>query len=95
MSLVLTTPPAVEPVSLAQAKLRLRLDGDAEDALVASLITAARMTVERKAGLALVEQGWTLTFDAWPRGREIAIPLAPVRSTRAPASSLIGRWCGA
>jgi uncharacterized phiE125 gp8 family phage protein len=78
MSLVLTTPPAVEPVSLAQAKLHLRLDGDAEDVLVASLITAVRMTVERKASLALVEQGWTLTLDAWPRGREIAVPLAPV-----------------
>ncbi|MGD9866731.1 MAG: head-tail connector protein [Hyphomicrobiales bacterium] len=80
MALLLTTPPAVEPLSLAEAKAHLRLDGDDEDALVTSLIATARTHVERTLDLALLTQGWSLLLDRWPDAGPVGIPLAPVQS---------------
>jgi len=85
MSLALTSGPAVEPVSVSEAKAHLRLDGSAEDILVASLIVTSRLHVEAALGLALVTQSWLLTFDQWPEGREanrgeVRFPLRPIQS---------------
>jgi len=41
-SLVRDTQPVVEPVSLADAKAHLRVDGETEDGLIQSLISTAR-----------------------------------------------------
>lgn len=68
--------PAEEPVSLVETKAFLRLDGDAEDGLVLSLIAAARLHVEATTGRALVRQSWRLVLDAWPD--EVRVPVSPV-----------------
>lgn len=83
MALLLTTPPALEPVSLAEAKAHLRLDGDDEDALVSSLIETARIHVERTLGLALLTQGWSLLLDRWPDAPVLKFPLGPVQAVSA------------
>jgi uncharacterized phiE125 gp8 family phage protein len=80
MALVLTAPPAVEPVTLAEAKAHLRVDGSAEDTLIASLIITSRLHIEAALGLALVTQSWSYFIDAWPRGPQLSLPLRPVQS---------------
>lgn len=65
--LVLVTPPAEEPVSLAEAKLHLRVDHTEEDALIGVLITTAREYVEMYTRRQLVTATWRLTLDCWPR----------------------------
>ena len=78
MSPILVAGPAVEPVTLAEAKAHLRLDGSDEDALVGSLITAARHTIELATRRAFVAQTWRLRLDHWPEPRFVQLPLAPV-----------------
>jgi len=46
MPLQLVTPPVDEPVTLAEAKLHLRVDFDEDDALILALISAARQAAE-------------------------------------------------
>ncbi len=83
MALVMTAAPAAEPVSLAEAKAHLRVDADDEDALISSLIVAARLLVERTLGLALVTQGWSYFLDHWPQASCISLPLLPVQAVSA------------
>lgn len=77
------TPPAVEPVSLTEAKDFLRIVSNDEDELLGTLITAARLMIEAAAGRLLIEQGWRIVLDDWPQGGEIRLPLSPVRSLTA------------
>jgi uncharacterized phiE125 gp8 family phage protein len=83
MPLILTSGPAAEPVTLAEAKAHLRVDGTAEDTLIASLIVTSRLHVEAAAGLALITQGWSWYIDAWPPGHVLKLPLRPVQSIAA------------
>lgn len=80
MALVLLSPPALEPLSLAEAKDLLRVSDGAEDALITRLIAAARSSVERAAGLALISQNWAWWCDGWVGSMAITLPLWPVLS---------------
>ncbi len=82
MSLILLTPPASEPVGLAEAKAHLKLDTSDDDALVTSLITAARARSEWHSGRALVTQNWRLCLDDWPTDGIAEIPLPPLVSVQ-------------
>jgi uncharacterized phiE125 gp8 family phage protein len=83
MPLILTSGPSVEPVSLADAKAHARVDSDAEDTLISSLILAARLHIERCLDLALISQSWSLYLDRWPDGAFVELPLAPLISVDA------------
>ena len=83
MALLLTTGPALEPVSLGEAKAHLRVDHGDEDVLIASLITAARIHLETMLGLAFVTQQWNLVLDQWPQGQAMVLPLSPLQSITA------------
>ena len=75
--------PAEEPVTLAEAKAWLKVDGADEDALIATLITAARLHLESVTGRALLTQSWRLVLDAWPAGGEVRLPVAPLSALTA------------
>ena len=79
MSLQLITSPAAEPVALADAKAHLKVDTTDDDALIASLITAARARAEWLTGRAFVTQSWVLWRDAWPLA-PFEIPLPPLQT---------------
>jgi uncharacterized phiE125 gp8 family phage protein len=77
-SLTVTAPPALEPISLAEARDHLREDGTEQDVLIAGLIAAVRQHQEDTLGLALVSQTHALRLDSFPD--EIELPRAPVQS---------------
>lgn len=62
------TPPAAEPVALAELRAFLRVSHEDDDALIARLGRAARERVEEQTGRALVEQTWRMAAD-WDEGR--------------------------
>jgi uncharacterized phiE125 gp8 family phage protein len=80
VSLVLITGPALEPVSLAEAKAHLRVDDSAEDALISSLIITSRLHIEAALSLALLTQTWAYWRDAWPARDSVELPLRPVQA---------------
>ena len=80
MALALVTPPALEPIALADAKAHLRVDGTAEDILIGSLILTSRLHIEAALGLALITQSWQVTLDSFPPGPALTLPLQPVRA---------------
>ena len=61
-----TQEPAAEPVSLDDVKDQLRIEDDADDALLSLYIQSAREQCEEVTGLALIEQQWRMTLDQWP-----------------------------
>lgn len=67
MPIKIIVQPAVEPVTLAEAKLHLRVDIDDDDTLINMLIGAARIAAENICRRAFVTQQWTLYLDAFPR----------------------------
>ncbi|WP_175837097.1 head-tail connector protein [Burkholderia anthina] len=64
--LVQTVPPEVEPITLDEAKLHLRVDIDDDDTLITALIVAARQFAESLTGRSFVTQTWQLTLDYFP-----------------------------
>ncbi|MFQ5563872.1 MAG: head-tail connector protein [Parvularculaceae bacterium] len=90
MSLMLLSPPAAEPVTLAEVKAHLRVDLPDEDALITGLAVAARHAVEARGQIALIAQAWRFALDAPPvvefapfgaaGAGDITAPLSPVAS---------------
>lgn len=79
MPALLLQGPAHEPLTLAEARGYLRVDHDAEDALIGSMVTAARATVEALTRRVLIDQRWRIVRDTWPASGLIALPVNPLR----------------
>lgn len=79
MALVLVTPPAVEPLSTADAKKHLRVDTADDDAYIDTLIKVARRQAERISRHAFITQTWDLLLDAFPDDDVLEIPLPPLQ----------------
>ncbi len=78
MPSIQTSPPATEPISLAEAKAHLRVTHNDDDAYITTLIKTARQSIEAQTGLGLISQGWSVFLDDWPENGVIELPLAPV-----------------
>jgi uncharacterized phiE125 gp8 family phage protein len=73
--------PVEMPVSLEEAKLHLRLDGDDEDTLVEALIDAATQYLDGWSGIlgrCLISQQWSVSTGCWP-GRRLRLPFPGLR----------------
>ena len=79
MSEKLISAPAVEPVTLTEAKAQGIIETSAYDDLVTSKIAAARQWVENYLGRALVAQTWRTRLDCFP-GRIIRLNHSPLQS---------------
>jgi|694.fasta_scaffold14622_7 uncharacterized phiE125 gp8 family phage protein len=73
-SLTRQTAPAVEPVTLAEAKAHLRVDADTDDTYIGTLITAAREWVEQYLDRALIHQQYVMRLDSFPYEFELPRP---------------------
>jgi uncharacterized phiE125 gp8 family phage protein len=83
MPSLLLTPPAVEPLTLDEAKEYLRVETADEDDSIAALSAAARLLVEAQTRRALITQSWRLVLDGWPASGRIAVRPAPLQTLSA------------
>lgn len=79
MTMFLVTPPALEPVTIADVRAFLRISTDGEDDILRRLIAAAREIIEAETGLSLIDQTWRLRVDRWPRSGRLALFKYPVK----------------
>jgi uncharacterized phiE125 gp8 family phage protein len=87
--------PASEPVSVTEALAWLRQDDPTDSALVASLITAARIYLEGVYDLTMVQTTWKSTIDRFPRYSSSAVwqyNSDAIWSQRLPVTQLSGQW---
>ncbi len=97
MPLQLVTPPAEDPVSLAEAKLHLRVDITDDDALITALISAACQAAETITGRQFVTARWKMILDGFPgrdrpgacSGDGFSLPGNAILLPKCPASSVV------
>lgn len=82
MALSLVTPPTIEPVTLSEAKLAMRVDIDDDDTLIEFYITAARRWIEEvcRPRLAMLTQTWKYVSDEYPASDTVELPVYPLLS---------------
>lgn len=66
MKVRVKTAPAAEPVSVSTAMEVLRIDGTESDAIIGSLITAARTFAEETTGISIAEKVYEMAYDMYP-----------------------------
>ena len=79
MGLSIVTPPATEPLSVAEAKSQSKVTISDDDTLIGEYIVAARQYAEGVTRRAFVEQTWDYTLDRFPLDG-IKLPIQPVSS---------------
>jgi len=79
MSSILLSAPAVEPLTLDEAKAYLRVEHDDDDLTIAALIAGSRIHVETQTRRALITQTWRLIRDSWPAGGKLFLSPSPLQ----------------
>lgn len=79
MRVAVVTPPAIEPVTVADVKLALHIDGTTEDTLITSWIKTGRELAEGFLRRALITQTVEVTLDDFPCV-PVLLPRSPVQS---------------
>ena len=82
MKRILLAGPAVEPVTLAEAKAHMRIDAADEDDLIGALVAAARVAAETEIRRVMIEQSWRAFIEIWP-APGIELPVQPALSVDA------------
>lgn len=80
MALKLITPPAVEPVLLADLDEHMRVATAEESATISAYIATAREYCEGFQNRAYITQTFELWLDVWPRKNFITIPRPPLQT---------------
>jgi uncharacterized phiE125 gp8 family phage protein len=80
MPSILLSGPALEPISLDEAKAFLKVEMADDDDVIAALIAGARVHVEAQTRRALITQSWRLVRDAWPDDGRIEVLLTPLQA---------------
>ena len=79
MTTRVVTQPSVEPVSLDEAKLHLRVDDTTDDSLITALITVARIYAENYTRRSFCQQTLELLLNCFD-SNEIILPAPPLIS---------------
>lgn len=74
----MTTAPAIEPLTNAEAKLHCRVDTTDEDAIFTRLIPLARRKCEDIAQRAFITRTYTALLDSWPYYTRFELPYPPL-----------------
>lgn len=80
MSGILIVPPVSEPLSLVEAKEFLRIEHADDDAVIESLIVAARTHIETLTRSAMIAQTWRFIRDTWPDDGRVVLRRGPLLS---------------
>jgi len=92
-SLVVVTPPSVEPITLDEAKAHLRVTGSDDNDYITGLITAARLYEEKVQNRAFIATTFRMQLDSFPdlpnATLKFFIPTYSVESYLARAISLM------
>lgn len=77
---ILTLPPTLETISVAEAKDHLRVTHSDDDTYISTLISSARRMIEQRYDLALLQQSWSSFQNDWPCDGIFKLPIYPVQS---------------
>lgn len=76
----LVTAPAIEPLTITEAKAHLRVDATDEDAVIHGLIRTTRRLVETHTKRQLITATWDLYLDEFPDCGVLKLPFGSLQS---------------
>jgi uncharacterized phiE125 gp8 family phage protein len=77
MAVRVVTPPSIEPITVAEAKMQTNIGSDADNDLLEIYISVAREHAEGLTGRSLAPQVVAVSLDSFPSGK-IELPRGPV-----------------
>ena len=80
MGLTISSAPAAEPITAAEAKTHLRVSHSSDDLYITALRKAARHQAEAFLNRSIITQTWVYSLDDFPMGGIIEIPRPTLQS---------------